>query len=59
MKIINQYIVKGQTILDIQVLFECENDKWFCTSTGAFGQRDMSIMKISKYEAQQLLNTTE
>lgn len=41
---------------DWQVLYCCMGDEYFITTTGAFRQRPMSIISISKEEALKLLH---
>lgn len=40
-----------------QVLFICKDNRYFITTNGAFGQRDMLIEELHESEALKLLNT--
>ncbi len=53
MEIKKQYLIQvnGQW----QILFDCGFNNWFCTSNGAFNQREMYIISISKEEAEKLI----
>jgi hypothetical protein len=55
MKIIAQYIYKHKSG-SWQVLYECTDSLYFTTDTGAFDQRDMSIVPIGILEAEQIIN---
>lgn len=57
MKVIKQYIVK--TTFGFQIVFYCEGERFFQTTNGGFGQRDMSIKEITGEEAQQLIDKSK
>lgn len=54
MKILNQWIYKHSNG-SYHTLYMCENGEWFTTDNGAFGQRDMTIVRISGLMADQII----
>lgn len=53
MKVIEQFIV---TITGrYQILMRCENDRWYITDNGAFGQRDTKIEPVDIDEVNKIL----
>lgn len=55
MKVIRTYIVKGIHGKET-ILYQCEGDKYFILSNGAFGERDMSLKEINPTRANSLIN---
>ena len=55
MKVIEQYVYKHKNG-SWQILYRCQDDLYFTTDTGAFGQRDMSIIPIGVIEAETLIS---
>lgn len=53
MKIIEQFIVETEG--KFQVLYVCEEGKYFLTNNGAFGQNPTGIMQISRDFAERIL----
>ena len=56
MKVAAQYIVRVRS--SWRVLYQTGNDEWFQMDTGAFGQRDMDIVPVTREEALKLIHDT-
>lgn len=56
MKVINTYMVFRYGTW--QVLFHVEGDLYFATTTGAFGQREMTIVQLTQEEGKNLMPKT-
>lgn len=58
MEVIKQYIFIEKQTGNPHILYQTKDNEYYRTFTGAFGQRDMTIVGLTVEEADAILNPT-